>query len=95
MEDSIPDEVKEERAEYLMSIQQQISYDLNQNKIGKILKVLIDREEGGYWVGRSQYDSPEVDNEVLIPADEEARLGRFYDVLIEDATDFDLMGKFA
>lgn len=94
MEDSIPQEVKDQRAEYLMGIQQEISYDLNQEKIGKTLRVLIDRQEGGYWVGRSEYDSPEVDNEVLLPQDNEDRLGKFYEAQIEDATDFDLIAKF-
>jgi len=94
MEDNIPEEVKEERAEYLMSIQQEISYKLNQQKIGNELSVIIDREEGGYWVGRSEFDSPEVDNEVLVPTDNEDRIGQMYRVKIKDATDFDLIGTF-
>jgi ribosomal protein S12 methylthiotransferase len=94
LEDVIPQEIKEERAEYLMAIQQEVSYDLNSQKVGQTLKVVIDREEGGYWVGRSEFDSPEVDNEVLIPTDNNARIGEFYRVEIVDSTDFDLIAKF-
>ncbi len=94
MEDSIPDDVKQERMERVMELQQGISLELNQKKVGKKLKVLMDRKEGGQYIGRTEYDSPEVDNEVLIESpDEYIRLGDFENVLIESATEFDLSGK--
>ena len=94
MEDNIPDEVKAERASQLMEIQQEISHDLNQEKIGKIFKVLIDKKEGGFYYGRTEFDSAEVDNEVLIDASNNyCSIGGFCDVLIEDATEYDLIGN--
>jgi ribosomal protein S12 methylthiotransferase len=94
LEDTIPQEEKERRAQELMEVQQEISFDLNEEKIGKTLKVLFDRKEGGYFIGRTEYDSPEVDNEVLVDAKTNfVRLGDFANVLITDATDFDLYGK--
>ncbi|SHO64738.1 30S ribosomal protein S12 methylthiotransferase RimO [Algoriphagus zhangzhouensis] len=94
MEDSIPQEVKQERANNLMEIQEQISYDLNQDKVGKIFKVLIDKKEGGHFVGRTEYDSVEVDNEVLIDASKDyCRVGDFVNVKITEATEFDLYGS--
>jgi ribosomal protein S12 methylthiotransferase len=94
LEDTIPQEEKERRAQELMEVQQDISFDLNEEKIGKTLKVLFDRKEGGYFIGRTEYDSPEVDNEVLVDAKTNfVRLGDFANVLITDATDFDLYGK--
>lgn len=93
MEDIIPQEEKQARANHLMGIQEQISYDLNQEKIGKTFKVLIDKKEGGHFVGRTEYDSVEVDNEVLIDAAKHyCRVGDFVDVKISDATEFDLYG---
>ncbi|MCB9032792.1 MAG: 30S ribosomal protein S12 methylthiotransferase RimO [Chitinophagales bacterium] len=93
LEDNIPDEVKEERVAMLMQIQQDISYEKNQEKIGKRYKVLIDSIEGDYFIGRTEYDSPEVDNEVLIEAKNNyCRVGDFCTVIIDDATDFDLYG---
>lgn len=93
MEDTLSDETKEERAAILMDIQQSISYDKNQSLIGKKLKVLIDRKEGDYFIGRTEYDSPEVDNEVIIAAkDTYLRLGDFAMVEITDAEEFDLTG---
>ncbi|MBT0812257.1 30S ribosomal protein S12 methylthiotransferase RimO [Litoribacter ruber] len=93
MEDSTPEEVKQERANHLMEIQEQISYDLNQEKIGKTFKVLVDKKENGQWVGRTEYDSVEVDNEVLIDASKHyCRVGDFVDVKITEATEFDLYG---
>lgn len=93
-EDDVPEKVKQERANAVMGVQEKISYDLNQKKIGKTLKVLIDRKEGGNFIGRTEFDSPEVDNEVIIPADENyLRLGDFVDVEINDATEFDLYGN--
>ena len=68
LEDDVPEEVKQERANEIMEIQSQISWELNQQKIGQIFKVVIDRKEGNYFVGRTEFDSPDVDNEVLIDA---------------------------
>lgn len=91
LEDDVPEEVKMARANEIMDIQSQISWELNQEKVGKTLRVMIDRKEGGYFVGRTEYDSPNVDNEVLINADETyLRPGDFYDVEITAAEDFDL-----
>jgi len=93
MEDDIPEEVKQERVNQVMELQEQISWKKNQQKIGKTLRVLIDRKEGGYFIGRTEADSPEVDNEVLIPAQENyLRLGDFARVTITDASEFDLFG---
>ena len=92
--DDVPAEVKQERANELMAIQQDISYELNQKKIGKTLKVLFDRKEGEYFIGRSEFDSPEVDNEVLVDAKSEyVRVGDFANVLIEEADFYDLKGR--
>lgn len=92
--DDIPDEVKQERVNQIMSIQQGISAEINQSKIGKTLKVIIDRVEDGYFVGRTEFDSPEVDPEVLIPiATKGVEKGQFYNAKIVDATDFDLYGE--
>ena len=93
MDDITPEEVKQERANYLMEVQEQISYDLNQEKIGKTFKVLVDKKENGQFVGRTEYDSVEVDNEVLIDASKHyCRIGDFVDVKITEATEFDLYG---
>ncbi|MEZ5008562.1 MAG: 30S ribosomal protein S12 methylthiotransferase RimO [Chitinophagales bacterium] len=92
-EDDIPELVKNQRASELMAVQQEISLAKNEDIIGKTFKVIIDRKEGEYFIGRTEYDSPEVDNEVLILAKEQyARLGDFVNVEINDATDFDLYG---
>ena len=88
--DDVPQKIKNERLNEIMEIQSQISWELNQKKIGKKFKVLIDRKRGNYYVGRTQYDSPDVDNEVLIQADTNfLRVGEFVDVKIIEATDFD------
>lgn len=92
-EDLIPDQVKSDRAGEIMEVQQEISFQLNQDKIGKIFKVLIDRREEGYFIGRTQYDSPEVDNEVLVPDNRLLRIGQFYRVKIYSAGEFDLFGS--
>ncbi len=93
-EDDIDTDTKEERASRLMQIQQEISFQKNEEKIGKKFKVLIDRKESGYFVGRTEFDSPEVDNEVLIDAKKYfCRVGDFCMVKINDATDFDLYGE--
>ncbi|WP_026915537.1 30S ribosomal protein S12 methylthiotransferase RimO [Christiangramia portivictoriae] len=92
--DDVPQEVKQERANEIMEIQSQISWELNQQKIGKVFKVIIDRKEGNYFVGRTEADSPDVDNEVLIDATSVyLKTGDFYDVEITDAADFDLYAK--
>ncbi len=90
--DGIPDVVKELRKEEVMNIQAGISYDKNQQRIGNTYKTLIDRQEGNYFIGRTEYDSPEVDNEVIIEADR-LKTGKFYNVLINKAEEFDLFGK--
>jgi len=93
LKDQIPDRVKSKRAGILMELQQSISLQLNEQKIGRILKILIDRREGEYFVGRSQYDSPEVDNEVLVKYNPALHPGRFYRVRITGAGEFDLYGE--
>ncbi len=93
MTDDVPDDVKQQRVDELMEVQQNISYELNQQKIGKTFNVLIDRKEGGSYIGRTEHDSPEVDNEVIIPADDYIRIGDFVNVKVEEATEFDLHGK--
>lgn len=93
--DDVPANIKEERAERLMDVQRDISMQKNLEKIGQTYKVLIDRVEGDNWVGRTEYDSPEVDNEVLISAsnDNYLRIGDFYNVKITDAMEYDLFGE--
>lgn len=94
LEDDVPEEEKQRRAELVMEVQQEISMEKNQELVGKELKVLIDRMEGDQYVGRTEYDSPEVDNEVLISAkDQYLRVGDFAQVEITDAEHFDLIGK--
>ena len=93
--DDVPDEVKQERVDKLMEIQQNISLEINGQRVGKTEKVLIDRLEGDYYVGRSQYDSPEVDDEILIAATEPLEVGAFYDVRITQADYFDCYGELA
>lgn len=91
--DDIPAEVKQERLDRLMALQQRIGAAVEAEKIGKTLKVIIDRREGDYYIGRTEYSSPEVDPEVLIPAKErKLTIGRFYDTLITDSENFDLFG---
>ncbi len=93
LEDNIDEKTKNDRMEELMEIQEQISFDLNQEKIGKVFKTLIDREEGDYYVGRTEYDSPEVDNEVLISKENnKCDIGEFYQIKISSASAFDLNG---
>ncbi|MEM9895761.1 MAG: 30S ribosomal protein S12 methylthiotransferase RimO [Bacteroidota bacterium] len=90
-EDNVPEDVKQDRANEVMELQEGISYDINQNRIGCEYKVLIDRFESGSFIGRTEYDSPEVDNEVIIAADSDfLRIGDFVNVKITDATAFDL-----
>jgi len=94
LEDDVPQEEKEARVEQIMEVQQGISYEINQEKVGNTYKVMIDRTEENYFVGRTEYDSPEVDNEVLIPITENyTSIGRFVNVEINRAEDFDLYGS--
>ncbi|MBD2703601.1 30S ribosomal protein S12 methylthiotransferase RimO [Spirosoma sp. BT702] len=92
MPDDIDADVKQERADELMELQQGISQELNQQKVGQTYKALFDRKEGGYFIGRTEADSPEVDNEVLVPASQYVRLGDFANVRIDRAEEFDLYG---
>lgn len=93
LEDNISQEEKDERLDALTFLQEGVSLNLNQKKIGKTFKVLIDRKEGEYYVGRTEFDSPEVDNEVLISIEEKIKIGNFYQVKITDAVEFDLYGE--
>lgn len=88
--DDVPQEVKQQRLDRLMRLQQHISAEIEAAKIGQILKVIIDRTEGEWFVGRSEFCSPEVDPEVLIPISEQLTIGQFYDVKVTDAEEFDL-----
>lgn len=91
--DDIPEEVKERRLDQLMALQQDISAEVEAQKVGKELKVIIDRKEGDYYIGRTEYSSPEVDPEVLIQSDRKLTIGKFYNVLITDSEEFDLYGR--
>jgi ribosomal protein S12 methylthiotransferase len=90
--DDVPEDVKQFRSDEIMAVQQGISEELNQEKVGQTLKVMVDRKESGFFVGRTEFDSPEVDNEVLIPAEQYARLGDFVNVKVNKAEEFDLYG---
>jgi len=93
LEDDVPDDVKKARAEEIMDLQTHISWELNQEKVGKTYKVLFDRKEGDYFIGRTEFDSPDVDNEVLVKAtDTYIRMGDFVNVLIKKVDHFDLYG---
>lgn len=91
-DDIIPQEIKEARANELMEIQQKIAAEINAQKIGQILRVVIDRKEGDYFIGRTEYDSPEVDGEVLIK-NRSLKVGEFYNIRITEAEEFDLYGE--
>ena len=94
LDDDVPEEIKEARAEEIMDVQTNISWELNQKKIGKTFKVLFDRKEGDYFIGRTEFDSPDVDNEVLIDATETyLKTGDYYNVKITEAEDFDLYAE--
>jgi ribosomal protein S12 methylthiotransferase len=97
MPDNVPEEVKQERADAIMEVQEGISHENNLQKVGQTYKVLFDRKEGGYFIGRTEFDSPEVDNEVLVPATKNTyvRFGDFAQVQITDAQPFDLYGQVA
>lgn len=92
LEDDVPEEVKQQRAAEIMAVQQEISAELNAAKVGKTFKVLVDRKEGDFFVGRTEFDSPDVDNEVLINA-EYLKAGDFVEVEITDASDYDLFAR--
>ena len=92
--DDISEEEKQNRVAEIMELQAGISFELNQEKVGKVFKCIFDREEGGYYIGRTQYDSPDVDNEVLVASDQHfINLGHFIEVKITEASDFDLVGE--
>ena len=94
LKDDVPEEIKHQRAEEIMEVQSQISFDLNQEKIGEIFKVLFDRKEGDYFKGRTEFDSPDVDNEVLVKADDiYIRIGDFAQIKITHADHYDLYGE--
>jgi ribosomal protein S12 methylthiotransferase len=94
LKDDVSEKVKRKRADAVMALQQEISFKLNQEKIGKTFKVLFDRKENDFFIGRTEFDSPDVDNEVLVKADKDTyvRIGDFANVKIKDASDFDLYG---
>lgn len=91
--DTVSDEEKQRRMEEIMRLQETISIEKNSEKVGKEYMVLIDRLEGDFWVGRTEYDSPEIDNEVLISAEEDLKVGQFYKVKITEAMEYDLMAE--
>ncbi|MES2679839.1 MAG: 30S ribosomal protein S12 methylthiotransferase RimO [Bacteroidota bacterium] len=95
LKDDVSEKIKRKRADAVMALQQEISFKLNQEKIGKTFKIMVDRKEGEFFVGRTEFDSPDVDNEVLVKADNETylRTGDFATVKIYEASDFDLYGK--
>ena len=95
LKDDVSEKIKRKRADAVMAIQQEISFKLNQEKIGKTYKILVDRKEGEYFIGRTEFDSPDVDNEVLVKAEGDTylRVGDFAKVKIYEASDFDLYGK--
>ncbi len=92
-QDNVPDNIKQERANIIMEMQNEISREINEKKIGTTLKVIIDREEGDYYVGRSEFDSPEVDPEVLVKSTKPLTIGEFFSVQITGAEDYDLIGE--
>ena len=92
-ENDVPEEVKARRLDELMALQQKICAEIEAGKVGKVMRVIIDRKEGDYYVGRTEFCSPEVDPEVLIPANKRLSVGKFYQVKITDSEDFDLYGK--
>ncbi|WP_339729026.1 30S ribosomal protein S12 methylthiotransferase RimO [Maribacter stanieri] len=92
--DDVPEETKQERANIIMEIQSQISWELNQKKVGEVFRCIIDRKEGNYFIGRTEFDSPDVDNEVLIDATKHyVKQGEFVNIKITEAADFDLYGE--
>ena len=93
LNDNVPEDVKQKRVSDLMEIQSQISFELNQEKVGKVFKCIFDRKEGNYFIGRTEFDSPDVDNEVLVDATKHyIQIGQFINIKISEATEFDLYG---
>ncbi len=92
-QDNVPDDIKQERANIIMEMQNEISREINEKKLDTTIKVIIDREEGDYYVGRSEFDSPEVDPEVLAKSTKPLKIGEFYNVQITGAEDYDLIGE--
>ena len=94
LEDDVTEEVKQQRVSDIMDLQSQISFELNQEKVGQVYKCIIDRKDGNYFIGRTEFDSPDVDNEVLIDATENyVQVGKFANIKITSATEFDLYGE--
>jgi ribosomal protein S12 methylthiotransferase len=93
IEDDVPADEKERRAQEIMEVQQEISYELNQKKVGKTFKTIIDKKEAGRYLGRTEFDSVEVDNEVVIHSSKKLRSGEFVKVKITKAYDYDLEGE--
>ena len=94
LQDDVPEEVKNQRVADLMEIQGQISFDLNQEKVGKVFRCIFDRKEGNFFIGRTEFDSPDVDNNVIVDATKSyIQIGQFIDIKITEATDFDLYGE--
>jgi ribosomal protein S12 methylthiotransferase len=94
LKDDVPEKTKQKRADQLMAVQQDISFQLNNTKVGKTFKTIIDKKEGDYYIGRTAFDSPEVDNEVLITSgNEKLQIGEFYDIKIIKAEYYDLYGE--
>ncbi|MCQ2203834.1 MAG: 30S ribosomal protein S12 methylthiotransferase RimO [Bacteroidales bacterium] len=93
-EDDVPDDVKQKRADEIMEIQSEISQEINNEKIGKKMRVIIDREEEGGYAGRTEFDSPEVDPEVIIETEKEMKVGEMYEVEITSAEEYDLIAKY-
>lgn len=91
--DDVPDRVKQERSNKIMELQSSISREINEQKIGSRLKIIVDRQEDDYYVGRSEYDSPEVDPEVLITTSKPLTIGEFYNIVVTGAEDYDLIGE--
>jgi ribosomal protein S12 methylthiotransferase len=93
LKDDIAQELKEDRVSRIMEMQQEVSLKLNENKVGKVFDTIIDREEEDFFVGRTEFDSPEVDNEVLVEKNSNISIGSFYPIRITSADEFDLFGK--
>jgi len=94
--DNVPEELKQARLEKIMAVQQEVSLEKNTARVGKVFKTMIDRKEGEFYIGRTEYDSPEVDNEMIIdPEGKELEIGKFYPVIVSKADFFDLFGKIS
>ena len=91
--DDVDEDIKNERVDRIMELQRKISEDINLKKVGKSFKIIIDRKEGDFWIGRTEFDSPEVDNEVLVPISNRVKIGNFYNINITSANEYDLFGE--